>query len=1046
MADVNIYTLTKTGDSNTYHFRDDSKGEANGIASLDNTGKVPSSQLPTIPAAQIQSNWTQSDNTKLDYIKNKPTLGTAAAKDIPATGNASTSQVVMGNDTRLSDSRPASDVYDWAKASTKPTYTKSEVGLSNVDNTSDATKKSNFTGSIASSNTGFVTGGDAYTAFNGKLSTSLKGAANGLAELDSTGKVPSSQLPSFVDDVIEVDDYAHLPITGESGKIYVTKDTNKTYRWTGTAYVEISESLALGETSSTAYRGDRGKTAYDHASETKLSTATSSGLYKVAATKEGHVASLTAVQKSDITALGIPGSDTNTTYTFEGGTNSFKVTPSGGTAQTVTVTPSITNNVTGSGTSGYLTKFNGANTITDGPALGSDTTKFLRNDGSWVTPTGTTYTAGIGLQLVGTQFLTYVPRISSGDANYKPGNNKFYMQEYSTNSTNIPESKWQHILTTQGSDGNYSTQLTLGMTGVPAAYYRRMDSNNYSEWYRITNAVLQRYETGTITANGTWYRLFKVTYNTYNYLHMRVIVKSGYDNLFEAFICVRYTPNGMESNSTNMRVLSTSGKDLVLYQIDDNTIALAVKAWGTTSIMGFEIHDINSEGNNIKADSITVENPFVALSAKPAEFGNHRYITGNYADINGTPSLNFLPLSGGTITGQLSFGQSSLPEFSGNPPYLLGIESYSSGGAVKWKAPSNVTVGAATKATQDSDGNAINTTYLKKSGGTMTGQLYLAGSASSKPLKTRGIIGVTTDGTSEEALYLQYGNTNLDTVYFGNAGGGNINTNGTQYSGNAATATKATQDSDGNAINTTYLKKSGGTITGALALNGDLQLKPASSSSNDSPDIVWYYGNGQEKARLWTADTYSAASGLTYRLYKSDGTLLHSSTIPLSDTKNTAGSTDTSSKIFLIGATSQAANPQTYSDDQVYVTSGTLQTNITKAATIVNANSAGSGTAGGLALYSDASPEQYGIMFRNTSNQGKHGYVQSDWATYLTMSNTDNRGWVFRRNSSGNVASIDTAGRAVFNGSVTVGGNAANTSGARMVYDSTSKAINFEFL
>ena len=78
--------------------------------------------------------------------------------------------------------------------------------------------------------------------------------------------------------------------------------------------------------------------------------------------------------------------DNNTTYTFANGTNGFTVTPSGGSAQTVTVTPSITNNVTGSGTSGYLTKFNGANTITNGPQLGSDTTKFLRNDGAWAVP------------------------------------------------------------------------------------------------------------------------------------------------------------------------------------------------------------------------------------------------------------------------------------------------------------------------------------------------------------------------------------------------------------------------------------------------------------------------------------------------------------------------------------------------------------------------------------------------------------------------------------------------------------------------------------
>lgn len=78
------------------------------------------------------------------------------------------------------------------------------------------------------------------------------------------GKVPASQLPSYVDDVLEYANIGSFPGTGESGKIYVALDTNKTYRWSGSAYVEISASLALGETSSTAYRGDRGKTAYDH--------------------------------------------------------------------------------------------------------------------------------------------------------------------------------------------------------------------------------------------------------------------------------------------------------------------------------------------------------------------------------------------------------------------------------------------------------------------------------------------------------------------------------------------------------------------------------------------------------------------------------------------------------------------------------------------------------------------------------------------------------------------------------------------------------------
>lgn len=139
---------------------------------------------------------------------------------------------------------------------------------------------------------------------NSKLDTSLKGAVNGVAELDANGKVLTSQLPSFVDDVIEAENFAVLPTEGETGKIYVTLDNNKTYRWSGSAYVEISASLALGETDSTAYRGDRGKIAYDHATDAnKISSAITSGMYKVAGTADGHIASLTAMTGSDIEGL-----------------------------------------------------------------------------------------------------------------------------------------------------------------------------------------------------------------------------------------------------------------------------------------------------------------------------------------------------------------------------------------------------------------------------------------------------------------------------------------------------------------------------------------------------------------------------------------------------------------------------------------------------------------------------------------------------------------------------------------------------------------------
>lgn len=123
----------------------------------------------------------------------------------------------------------------WRGDKTWQTLSKTAVGLGNVDNTSDASKP---------------------------ISTATQNALNLKADLVG-GLVPSSQLPAYVDDVLEFANFAALPGTGAASIIYVTLDDNKTYRWSGSAYVEISASLALGETSATAYRGDRGKVAYD---------------------------------------------------------------------------------------------------------------------------------------------------------------------------------------------------------------------------------------------------------------------------------------------------------------------------------------------------------------------------------------------------------------------------------------------------------------------------------------------------------------------------------------------------------------------------------------------------------------------------------------------------------------------------------------------------------------------------------------------------------------------------------------------------------------
>ena len=156
--------------------------------------------------------------------------------------------------------------------------------------------------------------------------------------------IPTSLLPSYVDDVIEYDTFNSFPVEGEVSKIYIAIDTNKTYRWSGTGYTEISASLALGETNATAFRGDQGKEAYDHKytkgnpHETSLSDL---GV-TVSSSEINYLSGITSNIKNQLTSI-----------------NSQLVSMSGATASTA-------------GTTGFV----------PAPAAG-DNLRFLRGDGSW---------------------------------------------------------------------------------------------------------------------------------------------------------------------------------------------------------------------------------------------------------------------------------------------------------------------------------------------------------------------------------------------------------------------------------------------------------------------------------------------------------------------------------------------------------------------------------------------------------------------------------------------------------------------------------------
>ena len=253
------------------HFLQDKNQEkfypyAHADATFDKNGKKVGTRLDEIETEinglDVQADWSVSDSSSKEYIKNKPT------------------------------SMPASDVSAWAKASTKPSYTWNEISgkpatftpsththanatsdtdgfmssedKEKLDDIESGANKTTVDSSLNSTSTNPVQNKIINSALSAKVPTSRtingkalssnitlgatdvdaipasqKGSASGVAELDSSGKVPSAQLPSYVDDVLDYNSQSNFPGTGESGKIYIAKDTNKTYRWSGIASVEI---------------------------------------------------------------------------------------------------------------------------------------------------------------------------------------------------------------------------------------------------------------------------------------------------------------------------------------------------------------------------------------------------------------------------------------------------------------------------------------------------------------------------------------------------------------------------------------------------------------------------------------------------------------------------------------------------------------------------------------------------------------------------------------------------------------------------------------
>lgn len=276
------------------------------------------------------NNKAASSHTHSAYV-NQNAFSNVKVGDVTVAADSATDTLTLiaGSNVTLTPDASGDSVTIAAKDTTYSAATTSAPGLmSAADKTKldgIATGANKYTLPVAGSSLGGVKSGTDITIdSSGNVSVNNDSHNHSASTITSvnasaiTGVISAANLPSYVDDVVEgyysnskfYKENGHkTEIPGEAGKIYVDLSSNKTYRWSGSAYVVISETLALGETSSTAYRGDRGATAYTHAiSDT--GKALTSGLYKITTSSRGHVTAGTAVAKEDITALGIPAQDT----------------------------------------------------------------------------------------------------------------------------------------------------------------------------------------------------------------------------------------------------------------------------------------------------------------------------------------------------------------------------------------------------------------------------------------------------------------------------------------------------------------------------------------------------------------------------------------------------------------------------------------------------------------------------------------------------------------------------------------------------------------
>jgi hypothetical protein len=812
----------------------------------DATQDVTLNITPTLVEINILRSGGEVNILQFDSLADFPTTGSSdyfyLAKDtnklyrwtgsayaeISATGSPVWGQIIgtLSNQTDLQNAlNLKAPINSPTFTGTVSGITKGMVGLGNVDNTSDLNKPistatqtalnakqpldADLTSIAALSGTAGLlkkVADNSYTIDTNTYLTEItstdvtdalgytpenvanKGVNNGYASLDGGGKVPSSQLPSYVDDVIEVSSFATLPTTGETGKIYITLDTNKIYRWSGSVYVEVSPSTTVwGQITGTLSNQTDLQTALD----AKQDDLNGTGFVK---------ASGTTISYDNTTYY--PASNPNGYTSNTGTVTSVALTvPSAFSVSGSPITSSGTLAITGAGTTAQYVR-------------GDGTLATLPDIAGFVPYTGATGNVNLGTHTIIAAKGTFSSS-GSGDTvsiTHSSGSG------IALNITKGGNGEGIYVNKTSGSGNAVTIIGTLNATslvksGGTSAQFLKADGSVDSSTY-LTSASLSGYvaTTGDQTIAGL------KTFSGFALFDHNIFIKQGTDTSFLSGY------NVIDASSTGIFIglPNTYGANLVLSNLTTQRNFTFPDAAGTIaltsdipSLAGY----VATTGDQSISGNKTFTTSVLANLLKFNESGGFNNVPG-YTQIGGTAD-NFIFINGaGTKQAKFIYNSGGGNDYTlptGNGTLALTSQLHNavtigtanglslSTQVLSLGLASTTTTGALSSTDWNTFNNKASTAalanYLPLSGGT------ISTSSSSDALRV-------VNGGTGYALYVQ-----SNAFFQGDAGFQSVGTNAmvkTNSSSNLVAAVAGTDYVVPSALSA-YLPLSGGTLTGALS-------------------------------------------------------------------------------------------------------------------------------------------------------------------------------------------------------------------------------------